>query len=122
MLTSHRYVDGAVVLTVSGAVDSPAAVRELERLLFRHGDSGDRLVLDMIDVTALGSAALTVLAGHAARLDYRGSLVIVIGERHDVVLRAVEKAQLLATLRLFDSVEHALAAGTPRLSSAALRF
>ncbi|HEX4360989.1 MAG TPA: STAS domain-containing protein [Pseudonocardia sp.] len=115
MLTSHRYVDGAVVLTVSGAVDSPTAVRELERLLFRHGDSGDRLVLDMIDVTALGSAALALLAGAASRLDYRGSQVIVIGERHDVVLRAVEKAQLLTTLRLFDSVEHALAAAAPRL-------
>jgi len=122
MLTSHRFADGAAVLTVAGAIDSPASARELARLLCRHSDGSDRLVLDMVDVTALGSAALTVLAEHAARLDYRGSLVIVIGERHDVVLRAVEKAQLLATLRLFDSVEHALAAGTPRLSSAALRF
>jgi len=115
MLTSHRYVDGAAVLTVSGAIDSPASARELDRLLGRHGDGGDRLVLDMVEVTALGPAALAALAGAASRIEYRGGLVIVIGERHDVVLRAVEKAQLLAILRLFDSVEHALAAAAPRL-------
>jgi anti-anti-sigma factor len=122
MLTSHRFVDGAAVLTVSGAIDSPASATELDRLLCRHGDGGARLVLDMVDVTALGSPALTVLAEHASRMFFRGSIVIVIGERHDVVLRAVEKAQLLATLRLFDSVEHALAAGARRLSSAVPRF
>ncbi|HEX4246366.1 MAG TPA: STAS domain-containing protein [Pseudonocardia sp.] len=122
MLTSHRYVDGAAVLTVSGAIDSPASARELDRLLRRHSDGADHLVLDMVEVTALGPVALAVLAERAMRADSRGSIVIVIGERHDVVLRAVEKARLLATLRLFDSVEHALAAGARRLFPAVPRL
>jgi anti-anti-sigma regulatory factor len=111
MHSSRRIIDGASIVTVAGAIETDGDAAALDRLLAQLDASTDRVVLDVVEVTALGLAGVTVLADAAARMDERGQPVtIVIGEHHDSVLRAVEKAKVLSRLRLFDTVEHALAA------------
>lgn len=111
MRSELHHVDGATVLTIAGDVRTPATAVELEYLL-AHLPDLETLVLDLAEVTALGTAGLSVLARAAARTEH--GLVIVIGEQHDVVLRAVESAHLLSSVRLFDTLEHALRAAAPR--------
>ncbi|WP_445190166.1 STAS domain-containing protein [Pseudonocardia sp. Cha107L01] len=69
-------------------------------------------MIDMREVTFLGPAGLDVLADVAARLaDRPWPVAIVIGDSHAQVRRAIEDAQIQQSLRLFDTVEDALAAG-----------
>jgi hypothetical protein len=82
MRSSYHQVDDVVVLTIAGAIDTHAAAVEFEYLL-AHVPGAGHLVLDLTEVTALGTTGLTVLARAAP-----GDEHVVIGERHDVVLRA----------------------------------
>jgi len=109
---SGRDAGKWTVVTVSGAVDTAGAAR-LERILAPKSMYRTRLVVDMSEVTLLGPAGLAVLAEAASRLDNR-PLAVVVGDRHDAVLCAIENAQLQQTLRLFDTSEHAIAGTSPR--------
>jgi ABC-type transporter Mla MlaB component len=85
MRSSYHQVDDVVVLTIAGAIDTHAAAVEFEYLL-AHVPGAGHLVLDLAEVTALGTTGLTVLARAAP-----GDEHVVIGERHDVVLRAGDR-------------------------------
>jgi anti-anti-sigma factor len=106
MQWSARVVNGCTVLTVSGSIHGADAARL--QLLLRPATG---LVLDLREVTFLDPVGLDVLADVASRFaDQPWPLAIVIGNRHQQVLRVIEDAHLQA-LRLFDTVEHAVAAG-----------
>jgi anti-sigma B factor antagonist len=103
------------VVTMGGRIDDAAAWR-LERALAGLEPSRTGLVLDMTEVSFLGTAGLMILADTAARLRENGELfAIVIGERFDAVLHAIEQTSVHQDIRLFDTVDHALAAATRRL-------
>jgi anti-anti-sigma factor len=111
---SGRDAGKWTVVTVSGAVDTAGAAR-LERILAPKSMYRTRLVVDMSEVTLLGPAGLAVLAEAASRLDNQHRLLaVVVGDRHNAVLHAIENAQLQQTLRLFDTSEHAIAGTSPR--------
>ena len=61
MRSSYHQVDDVVVLTIAGAIDTHAAAVEFEYLL-AHVPGAGHLVLDLAEVTALGTTGLTVLA------------------------------------------------------------
>ncbi|WP_037075784.1 STAS domain-containing protein [Pseudonocardia spinosispora] len=104
---SSEQIDGQTVLTIAGKVDTAMAAAQFEYLI-AHAPGCGRLVLDLTDVSAFGRAGAAVLA-RTSRGDERG-LAVVIGERHDAVLRAAETASIMIRVRLFDSLEYALAA------------
>ena len=108
MQWSARVASGCTVLTVSGPINGVDASR-LKMLL---NPPTSCLVIDMREVTFLGVAGLDVVTAVASRLtNHPWPLAIVIGDRNPQVLRAVKDVQLQQPLRLFDTVEHALAAG-----------
>jgi len=107
MQWSARVANGCTVLAISGAINKADASRL--KLLLGPPTS---LVVDMREITFLGPAGLDVLADAAVKLaNQPWPLAIVIGDDHTQVLRAIQDAHLQQTLRLFDTVEHALAAG-----------
>jgi anti-sigma B factor antagonist len=107
--------NGINVVTMGGRIDDAAAWR-LEHALAGLEPSSTGLVLDMSEVSFLGGAGLTILADTAARLRENGELfAIVIGECFDAVLHAIERTPLHQDVRLFDTVDHALAAAARRL-------
>jgi anti-anti-sigma factor len=99
------------VVKVRGAIDTVGAA-QLEQLLAQDRFYAARLVIDMSEATFLGTAGLATLKHAAARLDSRhGPLAIVIGDRHAEVLHTIEQAPPLhRAVRLFDTLDHALAA------------
>ena len=114
MEPSSRDPGKWTVVSVSGAIDTAGAAR-LERMLGPKSMYRTRLVVDMSEVSFLGPAGLAVLAAAASRLDNQHRpLGIIVGDRHDAVLRAIEKAKLQQTLRLFDTSNHAIAGASPR--------
>jgi anti-anti-sigma regulatory factor len=109
MQWSARVSNGCSVLKVSGPVNRVDASR-LKILLNPKGMS-TAPVVDFSEVTFLGPAGLEALACAASPLaDHPWPLAVVVGDRNAQVVHAIEDADLQQTLRLFDSVEHALAA------------
>jgi anti-sigma B factor antagonist len=112
-----RVTDGTNVVTLRGRIDDAAASR-LGQTLAVRGPAGTGLILDMSEVSFLGAAGITILADTAVRLRENGELfAIVIGERFDAVLHAIERTSLHRDIRLFDTVDHALAAAARRLQA-----
>ncbi|HEY2099639.1 MAG TPA: STAS domain-containing protein [Pseudonocardia sp.] len=109
MKWSSRAANGGTLLTVCGSIDKTDASRL--KLLMRPKGVSASLVLDLSEVTFLGPAGLDVLADTAAHLaDSASPLAIVVGGCDAQVRRAIEDAHLQQPLRLFSTVEHALAA------------
>lgn len=96
---------GSTVVTVSGSIDTVEAMR-LRRTLSLPRLANTNVVLDLSKVTFLGMDGLAVLADAAARLV---KLAVVIDDCPAQVLYALEQACLQPNLRMFDTVEHALA-------------
>lgn len=108
--------DGTDVVTMRGRIDDAAASWLEQTLAVRQ--SRTALILDMSEVSFLGAAGLTILANTAVRLRENDELfAIVIGERFDAVLHAIERTSLHRDIRLFDTVDHALAAAARRLQA-----
>ncbi|HTF51592.1 MAG TPA: STAS domain-containing protein [Pseudonocardia sp.] len=105
--------DSSTVVSVSGPMGAAGAAR-LENLLATPSMSRTHLVVDMSDVTDLGTEALEILAEAAARLEEPYTLAVVIGHASADVLHSIENAGLQRAVRLFDTVEHALRAGSRR--------
>jgi anti-anti-sigma factor len=102
-----RDVDGSVVLTVSGEVDTGHA-SWLAQQVARYA-AAPKLAIDMSDVTLVSAEGLAVLAEAASRfLGAGGGIAIAIGEHSAEVLHTVEAARLQHALRLFDTVHNAL--------------
>jgi len=108
MQWSARVLNGRNVLKISGPVVS-ADVSRL-KLLLSPKCIATSPVVDISEVTFLGPAGLDVLASATLPLaNPPWPLPIVIGDRHTQVLHAIADAQP-QTLRVFDTVESALAA------------
>jgi anti-anti-sigma regulatory factor len=106
--------DSSTVVRLSGPMDAGRAVR-LDYLFAPRCMSRTHLVVDMTNVTDLGAEALAVLAETAARLEEPYRLAVVIGDSTPAaVLHSIESAGLPRAIRLFDTVEHALGAGSRR--------
>jgi anti-sigma B factor antagonist len=102
-----EHGDGARVLHVVGEVDTLTAPI-LRTRLDEHLAEVELLVLDLGDVTFLGSAGLAVLVAardEAERLSHR--LRLVPGSR--IVVRALEATGLLGLFELSDTAAEALA-------------
>jgi anti-sigma B factor antagonist len=96
------------VLHVVGELDTLTAPLLQVRLLEQQAQVG-HLVLDLSDVTFLGSAGLAVLVGAKDDADSRGCrLVVVPGSR--IVKRALEATGLLQLFSIADGVPEALEA------------
>lgn len=109
MQWSTRVANDCTVLTVCGPINRNDASRL--KLLLSPGDMSAKVVMDMREVTFLGPSGLEVLADAAAQLANQPRLLaIVIGDRQPQVARAIADAHLQQTLRLFNTVEQALAA------------
>jgi anti-anti-sigma regulatory factor len=110
MQWSARVSNGCSVLKVSGPVNRVDASR-LKILLSPKGMS-TAPVVDFSEVTFLGPTGLEALAGAASPLaDHPWPLAVVVGNGDKQVVHAIADAHLEQTLRLFDTVEHAIAAG-----------
>jgi anti-sigma B factor antagonist len=101
--------EGTVVLAVAGEIDvahAAAVRRAAEPRLAR----GVRLVLDLSDLTYLGSHGIAVLADldDAARAR-SAALVVVTGAANKAVLRPVALTGMDQVLRLAPTLETALA-------------
>jgi anti-anti-sigma regulatory factor len=105
--------DRSTVVRLSGPMGAAGAAR-LEHLLFGASMFTTHLVVDMSQVTELGTEALVVLAEAAERLEEPYTLAVVIGNAPAAVLHSIENAGLQRTVRLFDTVVHALGAGSRR--------
>jgi anti-sigma B factor antagonist len=98
---------GARVLHVVGEVDTLTAP-VLRTRLDEHLAEVELLVLDLTDVTFLGSAGLAVLVGARDEADRVGHrLRLVPGSR--IVVRALEATGLLTLFELADTAADALA-------------
>src|SRR5882757_3149794 len=110
MQWSARVSNGCSVLKVSGPVDWVDASRL--KILLNPSGMSTAPVVDFSEVTFLGPAGLEALAGAAWPLaDRPWPLAVVVGDGDKQVVHAIEDAHLQRTLRLFATVEHALAAG-----------
>lgn len=99
---------GVRVLHVVGELDTLTAPL-LQAQLGEQLAEVDRLVLDLTDVTFLGSAGLAVLVGAKDDADGRGArLLLVPGSR--IVRRALEATGLMQLFTVADDVPDALAA------------
>lgn len=99
----------AVVLGVDGEIDGLTAprLRAAVDAAFDQLD-GRPLVVDLTDVTFLGSPGLQVLLDSAREaVDHRGTLRIVVDHTRPVI-RPIELTGLDAVLTLFHSVTEAL--------------
>jgi anti-sigma B factor antagonist len=109
--------EDAVVLTVSGEIDGLTAPR-LRAAIAQAFDrlEGRPLVVDLANVTLLGSPGLHILRDSAeAAVHQRGlqPLRIVVDETRPVI-RPIEIVGLDEILALYHSVDHALAGGDLR--------
>jgi len=96
------------VLHVVGELDTLTAPLLQVRLLEQQSQVG-HLVLDLSDVTFLGSAGLAVLVGAKDDADNQGcQLLVVPGSR--IVKRALEATGLLQLFAIADGVPEALEA------------
>ena len=100
------YGDRASVLHVVGEIDTLTAP-VLRAQLDEHIPTVPLLVLDLSDVTFLGSAGLAVLVAAKDAADARGhTLRLVCGSR--IVIRALEATGLLTLFDVADGVPEAL--------------
>lgn len=100
---------GAVAVHVVGEVDTLTAPM-LHARLEQHVDTAPLLVLDLSEVTFLGSAGLAVLVATKDARESRGHrLSLVCGTR--IVTRALEATGLLGLFDVADDVEQAVARG-----------
>ena len=104
-----RHGDDATVVHVVGEIDTLTAP-VLRAQLDEHIPVVPLLVLDLSDVTFLGSAGLAVLVAAKDAADARGhTLRLVCGSR--IVTRALEATGLLTLFDVADGVPQAL--GSP---------
>lgn len=100
------YGDGALVVHVVGEIDTLTAPA-LRAQLDEHLPAVKLLVLDLSQVTFLGSAGLAVLVAAKDDADRRGNtLRLVPGSR--IVSRALEATGLLTLFEVADGVPEAL--------------
>ncbi|HEU5475356.1 MAG TPA: STAS domain-containing protein [Actinophytocola sp.] len=108
----HRADGGAVVLEVTGEIDLLTASYLGERLRDQLQPENPVLVLDLTQVSFLGSAGLAeIVAVSQAGADSGSRLVLVATNR--AVLRPLEVTGLSSLLAVYETVAAALTANQP---------
>lgn len=111
-LAVRTVTEGVTVVAVSGEVDMLTAP-QLRADVLRNLDTSDTLVLDMSEVTFLGSAGLAVLVEASQHGKRRGAAFRVVAVNR-AVTRPLAATGLGEVFSVFKSVEQALAADEPR--------
>ncbi|GAA3876391.1 hypothetical protein GCM10022243_46630 [Saccharothrix violaceirubra] len=107
-LTVSRPAEQVVVVGASGEIDMLTAP-ELRAAVLEHLDANDVLVLDLSEVSFLGSAGLAVLVEASQQGNRRGAGFRVVAVRR-AVTRPLVATGLGEVFSVFASVEEALAA------------
>ena len=113
-ITSQRR-DAAVVVTVVGEVDMDTAPQVSAAVTAAFAEIGAHCyVLDLTNVTYLGSAGLTALLDATRRAESRSEPLLVVVDANRPVIRPIEITGLDEVLRLYHSLDEALRSQTAR--------
>ncbi|HEX7306860.1 STAS domain-containing protein [Lentzea sp.] len=102
--------DGAVILEVTGEIDSytaPLLDEHLDEAFAQAKEGGHVVVLDMSGISFLASSGLSVLVDHHLRGADRGTALRIV-TRPGSALRALRATTLNELLQLYASVPEAL--------------
>ncbi|MGB3440507.1 MAG: STAS domain-containing protein [Actinophytocola sp.] len=103
-----RRLDGAVVVEVAGEVDLDSASRLRETIAVALDEAeGDNCVVDLTDVTYLGSAGLTALLEASRDAEARQERLRIVVDGNRPVIRAIELTGLDQVLHLYHSIDEA---------------
>ena len=109
-----READGSVVVAVTGEVDLDTAPRLREAVAVALDEvEGGTCVLDLTEVTYLGSAGLTALVDATREAAARSEPLRIVVDANRPVIRPIEITGLDQVLHLYHSVEEAVAAAPP---------
>jgi anti-sigma B factor antagonist len=101
-----RWRGGAVVVTVSGEIDGTTSGDLHSAIASVMQEAPDAVVVDLSDVTFLGSAGLYILSGHSHAL---GSLTrFMVVSASYVTSRPIELIDLRRSVEVFASLEDAI--------------
>ncbi|HEV2777810.1 MAG TPA: STAS domain-containing protein [Actinophytocola sp.] len=106
---------GLVVVAVSGEVDALTAPRLEEMLTNRLRGSIGSLIVNLTDVTFLGTAGLTVLLRARLRAEVGGVGFWIVTGQSQSVLRALEALGLTDRLPTTPDIQAALARAVERV-------
>ncbi|HEV2778047.1 MAG TPA: STAS domain-containing protein [Actinophytocola sp.] len=101
-------VDGVVIVSVAGDVDTSSAVHLQEVIAGSVERAAERVVIDLTAVTFFGSTGLAVLAEAASHAAQR-NLALRVVANHPTVARPIRVTGLDSVLVVCASVEEALA-------------
>ncbi|MCO1574562.1 STAS domain-containing protein [Crossiella sp. SN42] len=103
---------GTVVISVVGDVDTDTAPALQAAAASAIDDTtGEDCVLDLTEVSFLNSAGLTALVEATAHAEARREPLRIVVDSNRPVIRPIELTGLDELLRLYHTVEEALAAG-----------
>ncbi|HZZ45637.1 MAG TPA: STAS domain-containing protein [Pseudonocardia sp.] len=108
VITEHESVGGSALVAVAGEVDMLTVDELRQALMAAEARSATEIVvLDLTEVSFLGSAGLVVLVDAAQRLAGRGgSLRLVVGAQR-AVSRSLQASALDEVLTVCESLEQA---------------
>lgn len=109
---SSRPVGGSLVLHVAGEVDldtAPQLHAAIVDAVDRAPDGG--CIVDLTEVSYLGSAGLTVLLASTRHAEARSRSLPIVVDANRAVIRPIELTGVDDELRLFHTVDEALRAG-----------
>jgi anti-sigma B factor antagonist len=104
-LVVDRPADDVVVLHVTGEIDLLTANTLGERIREQLAETNRALVLDLIEVSFLGSAGLAEIVSASQA----GAARLLLVATNRAVLRPLEVTGLLSLFNVYDSVDAALA-------------
>ncbi|WP_410653762.1 STAS domain-containing protein [Amycolatopsis sp. cmx-4-54] len=108
-IVSH-FVNGNVVVTVTGEVDTEAAPSLHAAVISALDDAADTCVLDLTTVDFLDSAGLATLVTTDTYAAGQGKALRIAVDSNSPVIRPIEITGLDIVLRLYHTVDEALAA------------
>ena len=116
LTTSVADRDGIIVLSVAGEVDLATAPDLQAALDTALAEDPPALVVDLLEVTFLGSVGLQLLVGTQQRLGERARFAVAADGA--ATSRPIHLTGLDELLKLYPTVEEALVAVQPRLGLA----
>ena len=109
LITGQARVDDAIVITLSGHVDSATAPRLQQVVLDALDDPGaGPVVIDMTDVSFLSAAGLGALIGAHRSAERQSEALRVVVDHARPVLRPLQLSGLDQVLTLFHFLDTAL--------------
>ncbi len=114
MRIDHHEVDGILVIAITGDIDleSAPALRETVTAGIDR-TSGEPCVLDLTEVTFIGSSGLAALVEMTGHAEARREPLRIVVDANRPVIRPIEITGLDDVLRLYHSVDEAVRAGRP---------